>query len=287
MKTLEAPSVTGFEPTTAYQVLGVDYLRLASDDRVTLDLTEAGVQAIDQNPAIASLIERMGVFIAEHDGYHNVPAVRAAEPCDVLRVGSQEPDYHFAYHYSSVYHPVAVPEALVKAFDFDPSGTMQFNIGAWMHDRLAASEHSISSPQQLAMFTAPRSRHRTTVAAYVPGTTVFNAHWQISQNYGPEIAGDGITTMHVRAEEQLRSVCGRLGRLMMNDLENSKNLLLVDDVSALTADEILSADCNLAVIDQPKKTLRALSVHKLIRLSSRLKPELPSRRPSAVASLAS
>jgi hypothetical protein len=267
MKTLEAPVVEGFEPINAYRTLGVNYLRLVSEDGVQLELSEPGIAEVDQNPNVASLIGRMSSFIAEHDGYRDTTAVREAEPCDVLGVASRQPDYHYAMHYSSVYHPHAVPEVMIKAFDFDPTAPLQLNVGAWMHHRLAQRSPNMSSPRQLAMLTSPKSRHQTTIAEYVPGKNLHAADSEIMKSYGMTraIANETANFVHTRAKDQLLGLLGGLSRLVLNDLRNSRNFILVKDSLPDDPDDILDLG-QIAIIDQPKKTLRAQSLYGLLRL---------------------
>ncbi|HUY85420.1 MAG TPA: hypothetical protein VMU97_02800 [Candidatus Dormibacteraeota bacterium] len=262
MKTLQAPEVEGFTPTKAYRVLNVNFLRLASADGVRLDLSETGAAEVGCNPEVAALLDRMGDFIAKHDGYRDVSAVKTAEPGGILRVGDKKPNRRGAFNLASVYHHESAPMTIVKAYDFDHmSAAPQFYFGAWLHERLAGAEAGLHSPEQLAMFTAP-SGHRTVVMEYLPQTTL-RAYGHLKDANARDTTARAIRTA---VHERLAKTLSRQGLLVTNDLIDA-NIMLDDADRLITPDNV--AEQEFGIIDQPVVRWRNAALFSLVQGLSR------------------
>ncbi len=267
METLDCPPIEGFTPTKAYTKLGVGYICLANPDGVQMELSEQGALEADRQPHIAALLHRMGEFIAEHDGYRDVVAVKAIEPGTIYKVASKEPDYHRAMNHSSVYQPDSAPEVIIKAYDLDrPAAVMQFRFGAFMHDRFRQASDTVYCPRQLAMFTAPTSGHRTTVMEYIPGTTLFHLGLGLRSQHGSQVMIDYSESISRHVTQAIKATLGKSSVRLANDLRNTNNIIIDD---SLPVDPENITDRQYSIIDQPNTTTKSRVLYALRELALR------------------
>lgn len=255
MSSLEAPSTETFEPVRSYRKLGLDFISLRSDDGVRLELSQAGVEAMDQNLEIAPLLDRMGAFVAEHGGYHDVDKVKAVEPGDIHRVAEDKQtsrSYGRNRRLASVYRHDSAPSVIVKAHDYHRrSAGFQFYLGAWLHAKLADADNGLHANAQLGLMQAPGFvGHRTVIMDYVPGENL--KQWLfISQSRAFDAAAifDEVAVELVGSvRRNLRETLGWRGALATNDIGNYRNIMLTDPEN-VHLDNL--EDQEVVLIDQP------------------------------------
>lgn len=281
MATIEAPSIEDFKPMSAHSVFGTEYICMQSPDDVGVQLSADGIEAVDQNPALASLLMRMSHFIAENDGYKDPVRVKEAEPGLTLRAASKKADWYGRMSYSSVYHPDAVPEVIIKAFDFNKViGHAQFHTGAWFHKGLTSrpGEINLYAPMQYALFRAPRSGHLTSVMEYVPGTTLWMGLGELlrqNNNYERSDVEQLGKDIQSSIRTQIGTSLGKLGLILANDIDCQSNIIIGDDEQPLSLDNVLQR--TIALIDQPKRRLAEVALYKAASQLSRRKAPIPSQ----------
>ena len=251
MSRLDTPAIESFTPMKAYRATGQEYLRLQHDSGVTLDLSESGVLEVDQNPQMAALLERMGDFIAEHNGYRDDRAVSAAEPGGIPSVAERRSSYH-RWRLASVYHHDSAPGAIIKAYDYDrKSAASQFYLGNWMYAGLEQADDGVYSAPQFAKFTAAAAfrPHQTVVMGYVPGEDL--GTWAFSRRnavmYEVSEVETAVRAVRSQIRQKIQTVLGWRGSTIINDLEARGNVILSKPDASLP--EILDQD--ITIIDQP------------------------------------
>lgn len=256
MSSLEAPTIDSFVPDSSYRALGVGYVTLLTPDGVRLDLSEAGVEAVDQSPETRALLTRMAAFVAEHGFFKATLDIPDREPCDIPRVSeSWIESYRWGRknrRLASVYHPDRVPGVILKAHDYRRvNAGLQFYLGAWLHESLKAADIGIDSPAQLGMMRAPGARgHKTVIMDHVPGRSL--THWVFT--YGNSLDEEFLGIVKNEAEEVIEATQAKLeealdwrGRRTINDL-NGTNIMLADP-EEVTLDSVAAQE--LTIIDQP------------------------------------
>jgi len=241
----------GFSPIKSYRLFGVDCLSLENEDGVSVELTEEGADIVDRSADISDLIGRMSEFITQHNGYIGTERITKAEPSKVLMFGSVLPTYRGAEHLSSVYHPEAAQDVVIKAYDFEKyAAPVQFYWGAWLHDKLEAYEGQLSSPRQIALLSSPDDSHRTAIMEYMPGVSLANLmrHLTSTDNgYAMSDIDIILNDVLARARRDAKWIAGTPGKSIVNDIHSS-NIILPESVME---DPESACEGRISIIDQP------------------------------------
>lgn len=250
MTSLESSPLDGFSPIKSYRLFGVDCLSLENEDGVSVELTEKGVDAVDRSADIGDLIGRMSEFITQHNGYIGTERITKAEPSKVLMFGSNLPTYRGAEHLSSVYHPEAAKNVIVKAYDYERyAAPAQFYWGAWLHDKLEEYEGQLSSPKQIALLRSPDDMHRTAIMEYMRGVSLADLMRALisTQSHTMEEMDTIINDVISRTRRDAKWIAGTPGKSIINDIHTS-NVILPEDVMD---DPESACEGRIGLIDQP------------------------------------
>lgn len=300
METLRDSSIEGFTPLSAYRVRGIGYVGLQGPEGVALDVSEQGLTALDRSAELAGLLERMGGFIAEHNGYKEPGSVMLAEPVDVLTLSHpsatggnmviseyerNDPiaiERYQSAHIISIYRPRLQPDVIIKAYDDEVRlAPVQFYAGNWLHKRFEQADGDLRFPRQLAMFTAP-SKHRTVVMDFVPGETLKSICDDLKnkRDYPKDSVDKFASTVRFRIRKMTQDHLGERGFFIVNDLKALENIIL-DTTEPIDPQRPL--DRPIGLIDQPAMALpSAVILHALQKkLTSRRWQEAQRAAPLA------
>lgn len=258
MTYVECPD-TSLSAAGSLTVFGRPYLELNSCAGNQVLLSSDGAERLDRDRAFQKLFERTVDFVDRHGRYGDTAAIRDFEPGTIYRVSDNQRGVQSTY--SSVYAPAAADGSIViKAYDFTPrhDAPAQFFLNGYLARRAI---DAVSVPAPLAMITSDKG-HQTVIMERAAGQQLRRALQTIDWRDGTAAGDRAAQRSRELVSSQLGRMLGTLNCCVLRDLNNC-NILVSDEPT-----ETKFADCQFAVIDQPKP-LGSRFVGLLARLSTR------------------
>jgi hypothetical protein len=247
------PELSGFQPTVYNPVFGINYLHLGSQDGVSLRLSQDGIDRLGREPEFADLLLRVGSFVTEHGlCYDNAEAMATYEPSNLLAQANDEEGKRF--HPSSVFQPNALPDTIMKSYEYDPEGAnLQFHVMSWLHSHVQKSgDTKLRIPKQYAQIEGPRG-DKVNFMEHLGGISLRSVRHNIikakeaDQQDAIELTDEVLRT----TKERLRKATGNIGlfrRIILNDVHIG-NVLILGNEGSINPDNL--HEWPVGIIDQP------------------------------------